>query len=413
VLAVAGLVAIAGATLTPSDAPHGEILGTSLFCLVCGDQGIADVAANLLLFLPFATGLRLAGWSWLRTVAAAALVSFSVEALQFLVVTGREASLSDLLTNTLSGAIGAALGGVLPGLAAPTPARAARLLASALVAPLALLGVWAWLLGSDIPPGELLSHWAHESPEIDTFDGRVRAVRFNGRTMPANEPPPDSARLRQEVVAGRIALEADVISGAPTVAKSWIYMLRVPLGAAVLLGQRRRVVVFDVPSRALRYRLFSPSVSLVDGLPAEGGTAATLRATERGRDLVLSSSYGGFTRTVALGITPAYGWSLIAPFQFPGGTARWITALFLALLYFPAGYWAASTGRPATAAAAVASGIGLALVALSPLAGLSPAPWSEWFGSLAGASLGWALRRAGAYLEERCASPSDIEFSSS
>ena len=94
-------------------------------------------------------------------------------------------------------------------------------------------------------------------------------------------------------------------------------------------------------------------------------------------------------------------------------TARWMTALFLALLYFPAGYWAASTGQPATAAAAVASGIGLAHVALSPLAGLSPAPWSEWLGSLAGASLGWALRRAAAYLEERCASPSVIEFSSS
>jgi hypothetical protein len=412
VLAVAGLIAIAGATLTPSDDPH-SVLVTSLLCLVCGDQGIADVTANLVLFLPFATGLRLAGWSWLRTLAAAGLVSFSVEVLQFLLVSGREASLSDLLTNTVSGAMGAALGRVLPGLAAPTPTRAARLLASALVVPLAVLGVWAWLLGSDLPPGELLSHWAHESPEIETFDGRLRAVRLNDRMMPANDPPPDSARLRQEVVAGRIDLEADVISGPPTAAKSWIYMLRVPLGGAVLLEQRRRVVVFDVPARALRYRLFPPSVSLADGLPAESGTAATIRATDHGGELALSSDYGGYTRTVALGITPAYGWSLISPFQFAGGTARWMTALFLALLYFPAGYWAASIRRPGRAAAAVASGIGLALVALSPLAGLSPAPWSEWLGSLAGASFGWAVRRAAAYLEERCASPSDIESSSS
>jgi hypothetical protein len=412
VLAVAGLIAIAGATLTPSDDPH-SVLVTSLLCLVCGDQGIADVTANLVLFLPFATGLRLAGWSWLRTIAAAGLVSFSVEVLQFLLVSGREASLSDLLTNTVSGAMGAALGRVLPGLAAPTPTRAARLLASALVVPLAVLGVWAWLLGSDLPPGELLSHWAHESPEIETFDGRLRAVRLNDRMMPANDPPPDSARLRQEVVAGRIDLEADVISGPPTAAKSWIYMLRVPLGGAVLLEQRRRVVVFDVPARALRYRLFPPSVSLADGLPAESGTAATIRATDHGGELALSSDYGGYTRTVALGITPAYGWSLISPFQFAGGTARWMTALFLALLYFPAGYWAASIRRPGRAAAAVASGIGLALVALSPLAGLSPAPWSEWLGSLAGASFGWAVRRAAAYLEERCASPSDIESSSS
>jgi hypothetical protein len=411
-LAVAGLAAILVATLTPSDDPRSAAFLTPLLCLICGRQGGADVVANLLLFLPFATGLRLAGWSWRRSVAAAASVSFTVELLQYLVITGRDASLSDVLTNTASGAMGATLGGVLPALMAPSPARASRLLIGALAAPLALLAGSAWLLVSDMPRGRLMSRWAHVAPGIDVFDGRVQTVQLNGRVMPANGPPPDARRLRAEVAAGRIDLAADVTSGAPVAIASWIYMFRVPSGGAVTLSQLRRRAVFAVPARALRLNFFPPTVTLADAFPAEPGVPVALRAVERGRDLVLRSSYGGRTRSIALGITPAYGWILISPFQFGGGTERWMTALCLALLYLPAGYWAASVGRPVRAAAGLAAGIALALLALPPAAALASAPWTEWLGALAGAGLGWALRRAAAYLQTRCVSPSVSESSS-
>ena len=411
-LAVAGLLAIAGATLTPLGDPRRSPLLTPLFCLVCGDQGGADVATNLLLFLPFAIGLRLAGWPWRRSVVAAGAVSFTVELLQLLVVTGRDASLGDLLTNTISGAAGAALGGWLPGAVAPAPERAARLLAGALAAPLALLTVSAWLLGSDMPRGPLVSRWAHEAPSALAFDGHVHAVRLNGRAMPANGPAADAAALRREIAGGKIELSADVVSGAPIAPSSWIYMLGAPSSSSVTLGQLRRLAVFAVPARALRYRLFPPTVTLADGFPSEPGAPVAIRATERRRDLVLSSSYGGRTRTIAMGITPAFGWVLISPFQFSDVVERWITALSLALLYLPAGYWAAGTRRRVTAALWLVAGIGLALAALPPLAALSPAPWSEWLGALAGAALGWALRRIAAYLQTRCVSPSASEFSS-
>jgi hypothetical protein len=355
-------------------------------------------------------GLRLAGWSWPRCVIAAAVGSFTVELLQLLVVTGREASLSDLLTNTTSGAAGAALGGWLPGVVRPGPARSARLLAGALAVPLALLALSAWLLGSDTPRDPLLSRWAHEAPGVLVFDGRVRAVRLNGRAMPANGVPPDTARLRGEVAGGRIDLAVDVVSGVPVVSGSWIYMFGLPAGGPVTLAQVRRMAVFAVPARALRFRLYPPTVTLPDGFPAEPGTPVTLRATERGRDLALSSRYRGSARTSAKGITPAFGWILISPFQF-GGVQRWITALGLAFLYLPAGYWGAATGRPARAALGLVAGIALALAALPPIAELSAAPWSEWLGAVGGAALGWALWRIAAYLQTRCVSPSASEFS--
>ncbi|MEP6686918.1 MAG: VanZ family protein [Gemmatimonadales bacterium] len=411
VLAVAGLLAIAAITLTPTDDPRRGALLTPLLCLICGDRGMSDVAANLLLFLPFATGLRLAGWSWRRTVAVAAAVSLSVEVLQLFVITGRDASLSDLLTNTTGSAVGAAFGGMLPRLATPSPARAVHLLVVGLLGPMALLSAWAWLLGSDSPRGRLMSRWAHLAPGADVFDGRVLAVRLNGRVMPTDGIPADADRLREEVGGGRVVLQVDVVSGRPVDYSSWIYMFRVRSRGAVTLGQFHRLAVFEVPSRGLRLRFYQPAVTLVDGLPGEAGVPVTLRATERGRQLFLSSTYGGRTRSVAMGITPAYGWILLSPFQF-GGTERWLSALCLAVLYFPAGYWAASIGRPRTAAAVLVAGIGVTLLGLSPLAGLAPAPWTEWLGALAGTTIGWAVRRAAAYLETPCVSPSTSEFSS-
>ncbi len=411
-LALAGGVAILVATLTPLDDPRHANLLTPLLCLICGGQGGADVAGNLLLFIPFAAGLRLAGWTWPRCVAAAAAVSFTVELLQLLVVPGRDASLSDLLTNTASGAMGAALGGALPGLASATGARAGRLLAAVLVGAFGLLALSAWLLGSDMPEGHLLSRWAHEAPGTDVFGGRVLAVQLNGRAMPPNGTPPDSARLREEVARGTIGLVTEVVSGPPAVSTSWVYMFRVPSGGAVTLGQLHRLASFTVPARALRYRFFPPMVTLPDGFPVEPGMPVVLRATERGRHVVLSSTYGGRTHTIAIRITPAFGWFLISPFLFSGGEVRWMTAACLAFLYLPAGYWAAAAGRPARAALGLAAGLALALGALPAVAALSAAPWSEWLGAVAGAALGWALRLAAAYLQTRCVSPSASEFSS-
>ena len=126
-LAATGLLLIVLATLTPTGDPAGLTKLTPLWCLVCGDTGGADVIANLMLFLPFAIGLRLSGASWRRTVLLCAAISFTVELLQLVVIPGRDASLSDVLTNTSSGAIGAALAPHLPGAFRPSTVHARRL----------------------------------------------------------------------------------------------------------------------------------------------------------------------------------------------------------------------------------------------------------------------------------------------
>jgi hypothetical protein len=415
-LGVAGLAFVLFATLTPTRDVRGIASVTPLLCLICGDKGGADVANNLLLFLPLAIGLRLSGQSWRRTVAAGALLSFTIELLQFRIVPGRDASLSDLLTNTISSAIGATIGTLLPRLVAPSPRRAHGLLAGGLLALLALLSVWAWLLVPRMTAGSLTSMWANEAPGMGAFGGSVRSVRLDGVPMPADGPPPDPAGLRRRLNRGTTALDAEVVSGAPPRDRLWIYILHhhAPLGGGLMLTQLRREAGLEVPTRALEFRLGAPLVSLPDAFPDSAGIPVHLRATEASGRVTLTSSYQGRERSVELGLSPAFGWILFLPFELGAGTdVRWITGLFLVLMLLPLGFWAAWTRRPPVAAAALAAALVAGLAMLPALFGLPRVHWSEWLAGALGAAVGWALQRPAAYLQGRCASPFDSEFSSS
>jgi len=408
-LGLAGLAFVAVATLTPLRNAHGTALTPPVLCLVCGAQGGADIAANLLLFLPLAVGIRLAGASWGRTVLLCALLSFTVELLQYTVVPGREASLSDLLTNTTSGAIGAAAGGHVPAALRPRPRQAAALLGVGTSALTAALGISAWLLQSRLPEGELYSLWA---PSHEVFEGQVTSVSLEGRPMPRGGAPPDSAELRRRLERGGFTLAVEVTSGSPTQDREPIYMFRGPSRSALILSQLRREAAVAVPARALRYRLWPPMLSLADGLPAGPGVPVRLTAVEQERRLRLMSSYGGRVRRSELTISPAYGWIMLVPFELAtGARVRWITAWCIGVLLLPLGYWAAWIGGSAPWAL-LAAGLGVMLAAIPAVAGLPPVHWSEWLAGVLGAAAGWALQRLAAYLEWRCVSPSDSAFSS-
>ena len=414
VIGVVGAAVVLVATLTPVNDIQNLAAGTPLLCLVCGDHGGADVAANLLLFLPLALGLRLSGQSWRRTVLVCGLLSFTVELLQLRGVSGRDSSLSDLLTNTTSAALGATLGGILPRMVAPRPREAAAFLGGGIALLLLLLAASAWLLAPWMPSRPLSSSWAHIAPGFDVFTGGVESVHLNGAPMPPDGAPADSTALRRRLAAGSFALEADVLSGVPVDYRSWIYSLRVGSDRALTLTQLRRQARIDLPARALRFRLVPPAVTLPDGLPERAGVPVRLTATGRDGRVRLTSDYGGQVRSVELGMSPAYGWIMVLPFDLASGAGvRWITALGLALAALPLGFWARRTGRPAVASAGLAVALALALAGIPAAGGFPPVHWSEWMAGALGAAGGWALRRPAAYLEERCASPSDIESSSS
>jgi hypothetical protein len=247
----------------------------------------------------------------------------------------------------------------------------------------------------------------------DPFTGSVESVHLDGAPMPPDGTPADSA-LRRRLAGGSFALEADVISGGRVAKRSWIYMLRAPSIRTLTLGQLRREARIEMPARALQFRLFPPAVTLPEGLPERAGVPVRLTASRRDGQVRLTSTYGGQERSVELAISPADGWLMVLPFELATGTrVRWVTALLLVVAVLPLGFWARRTARPGAALAGLVAALVLALAVIPAVGGFPPVHWSEWLAGALGAAGGWALHRPAAYLEGRCASPSDIEFSSS
>ena len=411
-LATAGLLFIARTTLTPSPDPNGFVQLTPLWCLRCGDLGGADIAANLLLFLPFAMGLRLAGLSWRRTVVISAAVSLTVELLQLVAIPGRDASLSDLLTNTISGAIGATVAPRLPAAFRPSPAHARKLLAAGTALWLGGLAALAWLVTPKLEPGVLRSGWAGATSEHDIFHGEIHQVELDGISMPSNDAPPDSAEIRRRLTVGEFRLEAKVRSDETAPYPYWIYKLRAGGINQLTLFKLRRHAGIAIPVRGMGLELRPMTVTLRDAFPDAVGVPVSLEASGAGGVVRLRSTYGGVTRSIEFGLSPAYGWRLVSPFQMGfGDDVRWFTALVLTLSVLPLAYWAAWAGGWPRWVLPLGIAAGLLLPSLA--VGLPPVHWSEWAAAALGVVAGWALQRGAAYLLRRCASLSASAFSSS
>jgi hypothetical protein len=413
-LAATGLAAILEATLTPNPRQAAASAATPLLCLVCGEGGGTDVFLNLLLFTPMATGLRLLDWPWRRVVAVAALLSLTVEYLQFSVVVGRDAALSDLLANTIGAAAAAAVAPRVPGLLAPDPTRARRLLLLAEALFLGVLALSALGLQPGVLPGRLWSACTSYSPAIGDWTGTLRSVVLNRDTLPCNRTLADSAPIRAALIAGETTLRIDALSGAPTGSRALVHALSVPGASLLALTQEGRTAVLSVPTVSQRLRLSTLSLQLRGAFPSKAGVPLELQAGQVGRRIWISLSHSGQQRSVEMTLSPAFGWGILMWWRLqPGREFRALTALWLGVLILPAGYWAGFIRRPVWGLGGVATTLAAGLAVLPFLTGYPPLHWSEWLGGFLGAALGWALHRFAAYLQSRCGSPSTGAYSSS
>jgi hypothetical protein len=408
------LAAILAATLVPNSHQVAAAAATPLLCLVCGEGGGTDVFLNLLLFTPMAIGLRLLGWPWRRVVAAAALVSLTVESLQYSVVVGRDSSLSDLLANTIGAAAAAALAPQLPGLLAPDPARARRLLLIAAALFLGVLALSALGLRPGVLPGRLWSACTSRSPSVGDWTGTRRSVVLNRDTLPCDRTLADSTPIRTALMAGETTLRIDALSGRPTGRRELVHAVSIPRASLLALMQEGSTAVLSVPTVSQRLRLSMLSVPLRDAFPSKPGVPFELQAGQEGRRIWISSSHSGRQRSVKLTLSPSFGWSVLMWGRLqPGPEFRILTALWLGALIFPAGYWAGCIRRPVWGLGGVSATLAGGLAVIPFLTGYPPAHWSEWLGGFLGAALGWALHWSAAYLQSRCGSPSTGAYSSS
>jgi hypothetical protein len=395
VLSLLVLVMIGIATLTPSP---GTLVTTNLWCIACGEFGALDVLANIVMFLPLGFALALATERrWLPVLLCIA-TTLIIEGLQVRVIVGRDASLSDLLANSLGGWIGCVLAFRWRTLVQPTGITAARLSVAAAAAFAVITSLTSFGLRPAEVPRSLWVQWLPPRPSFAPFTGRLLSFDINGIDLPLGYPSPSLGLTRVlsgEPWVGTARIDREYLQ--PT--RSVIVRVAEEFTVLVSVEQQGWDLTCQQKTRSADFRFRSPRVRLPDALRPGGGVTSNIARLRCGR--VAGALTAGIENTAAarsetVPLTPSLGWLLLSPFDIAvSRSLRWVGALWLFALAFPAGFWgatlrdeAATNRQRVVVIAAMIASLSVGLT-LSPIvAGTTPAARWEWLSALGGAVVG-------------------------
>ena len=400
VVTLFGTGLIAALTLVPHPREIGHALATPLWCLLCGSLGTEDAVLNVLLFLPLGLGLALLGLRWRPALLVTVATTVLIETLQMKVVIGRDASLGDLITNTLGGSLGFLLYRRWAWVAHPNPSRALRLLGAGCGLWVAVQTGTAWLLAPSLPRTVYYGQWAPELGHLETFHGAVLAASINGEPIPGTRLPESvSARVREALLGDSVVIRVEATVGPPTEGLAPIFSMYDHQHTEILLvGQDGRDVEFGIRQRAAAFRLRNPAIALPETAPPHPGDTIRIATGIAGKRFFVTASGAGTTRSRTLGFSPSWGWSFILPYDDAfGPMTRPLTALWIGGFMFPLSYWGGRSraegrhGRGAKELAAILLTLVIGLGVVPAAFGLPPVHWSEWVAALVGVGGGWLL----------------------
>ena len=398
-LATVAVAAILVLTLAPdSDRPLGEH-----FCLICGTFGGVDAVLNVLLFMPLGLGLAVAGTSPRRAILSMAVLSALIELAQLLVVPGRDATIGDLLTNSIGGALGFVLGLRFSGLIFPTPRKAATYATSWAAVWVGAQSVFSYGFAPALPRSHYYGQLARRLGHFEQFHGKVLSATVGNVRVPDTRLE-DSDRVRLLLEAGAplaaVFTPAKVSSGIAPIVRIADNAQR----EIALLAQTPEGFVYGVRTGADVLALRRPFFVLIPG----ASNRADLSAATSPISVVSQYSPPASRITIRIGaatisrdidLSASLGWTMLLPFQwFVGGTAmeQLISAVWLASLLMPLGYWTscASRGRKKSLPAVVAmllALMSLGLVFIPSTFGLGVSPPGDWGSAVIGLLVGcWA-----------------------
>lgn len=378
---------VANLTLRPIDQ-----VSTSAPCLICGQFGGVDFILNVVMFLPVGVGLGLAGAGWRAAVAAGFLVSGVIEALQWQIIPGRDASLGDLLSNTT----GAISGGVLvPGAAALWRARdrSAFRMAIPVAALSSVLAITlAFLLAPAPPAGPQVAQWAAPRPGFDSLPGVLRQAALNGHSLRGGDTLPLPVVRHPEALTAVVAV-VDAHRGSTRRKAFVVAAANSSEEEAFFLGQWGDALVFRASQSASRLRLRPVMVRLKRAFgTSQTPATVTLEARADRRSITLARGDGpgvSVPRTIGL------AWTLLLPWDVPvDGSLGFMNAMCLAVIVLPTAFLSGraslgSVGRTATARAIGPVALVTLAIGLAPfLSGGAATSVLEWFGAGLGGAFG-------------------------
>jgi VanZ family protein len=405
VLAIAGLAAIAYATLLPEP---GRPLDAH-FCLICGSLGGVDAILNVLLFIPLGVGLALSGVPSRRALLTMSVLSVLIETAQLFIIPGRDATIGDVLANTLGGAVGIAIGRY-PKLWLLPPPRIARNIS---------IG-WAtiWLaiqIGSNfgltlsLPDSRYYGQIARVLGNYALFHGLVLSASIGDVQIP-NTALVESHKVQQLLVQGA-TVAATVVAAEPTFNVAPIVRVAdAKKNEIVLLAQSGESFVFGVRNGAAVLRLRPTLFALAGAFSARVSTAPSpndtlsLRGRYAAGDVTMTVQSGSASRDRRIPLVASLGWTFLLPFEwFIEGTRSELVVswIWIAGLAIPLGYWLFRVNDSSRSQGTLRkwSRVFLGVVALLWAGlvlvpqgfGLSAAPLRDWLATFAGFLIGGGL----------------------
>jgi hypothetical protein len=336
---LAAALAIGALTLLPHPRQAGFADLTPWTCLVCGELGGVDVVLNLLLFLPLGAALHRAGLRPLHAAGAGALFSLAIELLQAFVVPGRDASISDFVTNTIGAALGAQLSQAWPLLARPSPRAAAWLAGGALAAWAAVLGFSALAFRPAPLPPPLHVEWSPARPPLEQFKGELLAATTAGEPLADGSPPPD--RLIGDIARRDVTIAARIVAGPRSDGLTPILDVTDEAGRPTIgISRDGDDLIFSIRTIANSLRLRGGTVRLVRAFPDAAGAQLSVAAGLQESRLWVEVT-GERAMRAETGLGADQGWRLVAPFTGWAGPklAALLTAIWVAGPLVPILYW--------------------------------------------------------------------------
>jgi len=347
---------------------------------------MSDVLGNILLYAPLGVAMALCGWSRPRVLIGPLLLSASIEFAQTW-IPGRDASLGDVVANSLGAAAGFAVVRTSVHWLRPRGGLRVALAIAAALGALSVLATTGILFQMDLPRSTYWGQWTPDLGYLQWYRGRVLQASLGPSDLPGGGPLANSAEVRALLLA-RAPLSIRAVAGPRVPALGSLFSIYDDrTREIVLVGPDRDDLVLRYRTRAVVARLDHPDLRVEDALR---GIAPGDRL-----DVVVRQGGKGYCVDVngrsscGVGLTVGRGWALLS---YPEALPTWLRILlddaWVGCLLIPAGFWL--TGRHG---ALVVFVLAAGLVVVPALTGLIPTPPGEFVGAGAGVGLGVLIRR--------------------
>jgi hypothetical protein len=389
---------ILAATLRPGGGGSG-----STVCLICGERGLADFLANIILFAPLGAAVF---WrtrrAWLA-VLLGALFSLGIEALQWKLIPARDASLGDFAANSLGAAVGACLLYVRPWRPLNRGAVLRSWATAALTVAILLGALTLFTISYDRTQYWL--HWVPRYRNLAQYHGAVLDTRIGPHAWFESQRMEDVDSIRK--VLPTQPIEFRFVAGPRSRTLAPIVSISDQNDdEVILIGAERTDLVYRFRARANDFRLDHDNVRFVAVLKniREGDTVAVTAFLRRNEQCV---SVNGQQRCNH-GFTVGDTWSLLVGLNARRAATVLLSVVWMFVVFVPTGF----VTHKLRAFAATMAGSLIALLLLPLAFGFAVTPWYQLVAALAGAWTGrWsALRLASATAELRSPAPRRISF---